>query len=388
MKPADTDPDADVRTMRSLGAALLGLAGGTALLGALYLFDLGLTGRAAALTVAALVTTAIGFVWWRRRGSRTGRWAAALLAPTSFATWVLTDNATGIPLVGVAVCAIVLEFGLRVGLVVCAGLFVVLTVIFWTMPTPLGGVIANLVLSAMFIVLGLLAAQVMARLEQARRLAEESARSRRDEALAELDRALAAERMEHARTLHDDLGQRLTLIGMGLDLAGRLRHRDPDAAWAEVEQTRAAASEALAELRTLVRALSPLTAEEAAEVDLAAALERLAGTFTGTGLDVSLVRTGASSDERLDPLAYRIIQESLTNVVRHSDARRVTVTVDAGDEQVVRVGDDGTLGADSAAGFGLRNLRARVEAAGGTFRAGREASGFVVEARFPAQVPA
>ncbi|MGJ3508858.1 sensor histidine kinase [Enemella sp. A6] len=382
-RSSSTDP-----TMRSLGAALLATAGVTALLGAVYHADRGRDGPAIVLAIAALVTTAASFGWFRGRGTTTGKWLAVGLLPASYLTWLLADNTTGVPLMVVAVCALVVEFGTRAGVLAGVALMISQAGLYAVMNQPQGGRLENWILTAAMVGLGLLAAQVVARLERARLLAEEAARSRRDEAMAELDRALAADRMEHARALHDDLGQRLTLIGMGLDLAGRIRQQDPDAAWAEVERTREAASEALAELRTMVRALSPLTTDEAVEVDLDAALTRLAGAFTGTGLEVSLVRGETSSDQGLDPLAYRIIQESLTNVVRHSDAGRVTVAIESGDEQIVRVSDDGTHSADGEPGFGLRNLRARVESVGGTFTAGREDHGFVVSARFPAQSPA
>lgn len=368
---------------------MLALAALAALLGAWYLLDLGLVTQAALLVLAALATTVVALVWWRRRGTTTGRWAAGLLLPAGFASWFLADNLSGLPLVGIAVCALVLEFGIAIGAAAAAALVGAVGFVYAIHGVePLGGVVANMVMMSVLVALGLLASQVVASLEEARDLAEAAARSRRDEALAEMDRALASERMEHARTLHDDLGQRLTLIGMGLDLALRQRASDPDGAWAEVGRSRAEAANALTALRTLVRALSPLTAQEAAEVDLDAALDRLAGAFSGTGLAVDLVRERGAAAPRLDSLAYRIIQEGLTNVVRHSDARHVTITLATLDDRRVLVADDGGTSGRLEPGFGLRHLRARVEAVGGTLDAAPGASGFVLDARYPATVPA
>ena len=70
--------------------------------------------------------------------------------------------------------------------------------------------------------------------------------------------------------------------------------------------------------------------------------------------------------------------------MRHSDARTVTITLDARDGRLVRVADDGAAAGRLEPGFGLTHLRARVEAAGGTLRAGPAASGFVLEAHYPA----
>lgn len=360
-------------------------AGGTAAVSALYLVQLGLPLWAAAVALAALVTTVLGLLWWRRRGTRAGRALAVALVPVSLLTWALTDNITGLAVVAVAVCAIVVEFGTRPGLIVSGLMLAALIAVYLASGQPIADVVANAVVTASLILLGLLAAQIVATLDRARRLAESAARAKQDEALAELDRALSVERMEQARALHDDLGQQLTLIGMGLELAQRMRRTDPDAAWDEVATVRSAAGEALHDLRVLVRALSPLTPQETAEIDLNAALEQLAAAFTGTGLRVTLERgRDDAAQGSVDSLAYRIIQESLTNVVRHAHAQHVTIQVSTGDEIHVRVVDDGERTAPHEPGFGLRQLRARVEAVGGTFRAASRDVGFEVNARYPA----
>ena len=104
-----------------------------------------------------------------------------------------------------------------------------------------------------------------------------------------------------------------------------------------------------------------------------------------TGLDISLEQ--APIPAHLRGVVYRIVQESLTNVVRHSNARHVQISLFQEEGKLyVRVVDDGThipdspaLGAE-APGFGLTGLGERVSGAGGAFRAGWRAPGFTVEA--------
>ncbi|QIK72526.1 hypothetical protein G7070_09905 [Propioniciclava coleopterorum] len=375
------------RRFGRLAAATLGVACASALLGALYLLDGGRPWwHAAALAALAPATALVATRWWRTRGSRPGRgWAVALCA-LGLAVWGVSGNVSGVPLAALALCGLVWEFGRWTAVAVGAAVVAAVATSYAIWP-PRGGAVENLAMVGVLVALGILASEAIAQLDLARALSEREAAARRDEALAELDRALARERMEQARALHDELGQRLTIVGMGLDVALRLRP-DPGAAWAEVERARAEAGDALASLRLLVRSLSPLTAEEATTIDLDAALARLAGAFAGTGLAVDLVRADTGETARLDPLAYRIIQEGLTNVARHSDATSVTVTLDGGDERRVRIADDGGPTGRLEPGFGLRHLRARVEAAGGTLRAAPEASGFVLDARYPSGLAA
>lgn len=390
--PGDGSPTSS--TIIRLAAAVLGFSALSAILCGLYLFIEGPLWRGVATVVAVAVVTVCTVWWWRARGSTTARPVPAVLVLMAALAWVLTDNLSGVPLLVVAITAVVVEYGGRAGVIVGLAIPLTLTGAYLGFGArPLGGIIVNVVLVALIMGLGVIGAQLLAALDRARRDAELAAASRRAEALADMDRALTAERMSHARALHDDLGSRLTLIGMGLDLALRQRNRreddGADAAWAEVERARAEASGALADLRTLVRALSPLTAGDAATVNLDSALDRLAGAFSGTGLTVSIDGTdedGVPDGAPLDPLAYRIIQEGLTNVVRHSAADSVTVTVGGGAERTVRVADDGgTSHSWVEPGFGLRHLRDRIESIGGTLDIVGGPAGFVLDARYPAE---
>lgn len=210
----------------------------------------------------------------------------------------------------------------------------------------------------------------------------------RDQALARLEEAisrlrrtseiekellLADERARSARDLHDGLGHRLTVISMGLEFAQRTRTIDPDAAWSEVSTADATARDALSEMRTWVRALSPVRDRDATG---AAAFEAIAESFRGTGLEVVVEADGEdlplSQDASL--LLYRCVQEGLTNALRHGRAQSVRITLTADDQQLALtiVSDldqearERLPPGEISPGFGLRGLADRAAALGGT----------------------
>ena len=125
-------------------------------------------------------------------------------------------------------------------------------------------------------------------------------------------------------------------------------------------------------------------------------LDRLGELATGSGLAVTVDGAAGPLPAALELTAYRVIQESLTNVLRHSAARAARVTLRRRDGALdVTVIDDGPARAGQPrgtnGGHGLRGLRERVTAHGGTFRAGARAlgQGFEVSATLPvSEVPA
>ncbi|GAA0915887.1 sensor histidine kinase [Nonomuraea longicatena] len=216
----------------------------------------------------------------------------------------------------------------------------------------------------------------------------QEARDRR-EAADHLNRRIrelvvAEERARMARDMHDSIGHHLTVIKMGLENAERFKTHRPDAVWDEIAQAKEMTVRALADARRWVRALRPL--------DLngnlgSAALGQLAQSFAGTDLRVSFEVSG---DERpLDPdaelILYRVLQEGLTNAVRHSEATKVRARLSFEERKVVLVvGDDGK-GADADAyGFGLASLRERVRVVGGSLCSGTASGGgFELRAEVP-----
>lgn len=146
-------------------------------------------------------------------------------------------------------------------------------------------------------------------------------------AVTEQELMLADERSRSARELYDGLGHQLTLVVLSLEFAERMRDKDPQRAFDEVQTARGTASEALAHIRRWVRALNPPREET---VGGNAGFEAIARSLRGTGLDVRLSPRGQERElDRASSLfALRMVQEGLTNVVRHLAATSVDLVVD------------------------------------------------------------
>ncbi|WP_250030115.1 sensor histidine kinase [Paractinoplanes maris] len=171
------------------------------------------------------------------------------------------------------------------------------------------------------------------------------------------------ERRRLERDLHDGAQQRLVGLSLRLSLLESRLTGDPTAGLA-LREARAEVATSLSELRDLAHGLYPAVLSGHG---LAVALESVAAQA------VVPVRLSVGIDGRLpEPVevaAYYVVCESLTNVGRHAGASRASVEISrAGPALVVEVADDGTGGADSGQGSGLRGLADRVEALGGTLR--------------------
>lgn len=188
---------------------------------------------------------------------------------------------------------------------------------------------------------------------------------------AEADLALAAERDRVARDVHDVLGHSLTVVTVKAELAQRLIETDPARAHEELEQIQALSRVALAEIRATVSGLR--VASLAAEIAAADSALADAGIAAELPDDLGVV------DPRHRVLMAWVLREAVTNVVRHSGAGRCTVEL-ASDR--LRVLDDGQGINGRKEGNGLRGIRERVCAAGGTLEiAPGSAGGTVLEVR-------
>nr|WSX50742.1 sensor histidine kinase [Streptomyces sp. NBC_00974] len=213
-------------------------------------------------------------------------------------------------------------------------------------------------------------------------LAEERARLGQD-----ADRKIAEERLRIARDLHDLLAHSITLIGVRTSVAAHVLAVDPDrldrAAIAEALDSIAdTCREARAELRTT---LTVLRADERGPLPDLAGLPDL---VRAAEAELTLDTDGVHVPPAVGAAVYRIVQESLTNAVRHAGPdTTVRVRVAAADGSLtVTVSDDGRgPGADYAApGFGIVGMRERARSVGGTVRTGpRSGGGFEVAARLP-----
>ena len=203
---------------------------------------------------------------------------------------------------------------------------------------------------------------------------------------------LQAERVRIARELHDVLAHSLSQINVQAGVGLHLMDKQPEKAAAALASIKETSKTALDEVRSV---LGVLRAEGGAdpsaplvpEPDLSR-LPGLAASVTSQGIDVTLVDELSDVPQAVQLAIYRIVQESLTNVVRHAHARsvRVTLTHDESSYSIV-VTDDGTgpaAGGDHAGGRGLLGMHERAELLGGTLDAGPLATGgFRVTATIP-----
>lgn len=236
-----------------------------------------------------------------------------------------------------------------------------------------------------------LAALLLGELSNHRRmlLAEHEERARRAVADAERDaaRRVAQDQLEIARDLHDVLAHTVAVMIVQA-AAGReaLDRGDHAHAGTALDTIRRAGREATGEVQALVAVLRAGTAPPAtAPVPDLGRIADLAEVARSAGVDVEVDVDAGDVPEVAALTAYRVVQEALTNIARHSGARRADVTVRRqGSHLVVTVADDGSAAAPAPAGHGLRGMRERVEALGGTLRAGPAPDrGWRVEAWLP-----
>jgi two-component system sensor histidine kinase DesK len=179
-------------------------------------------------------------------------------------------------------------------------------------------------------------------------------------ARAEVARLAAEnERSRIARDLHDLLGHSLTTITVKAALARRLAGRDPDRAAQEIAEVEELSRQALAEVRAAVA--------DYREVTLAGELATGAELLRADGIAADLPGAVDVVAPDLRPLFGWVVREGLTNVVRHAGASACTVTMGPTWVEII---DNGTGGRGTGDGSGLRGLRERVDAAGGTLSAG------------------
>ncbi|MGI5161570.1 sensor histidine kinase [Microbispora sp. CA-102843] len=259
----------------------------------------------------------------------------------------------------------------------------------WLVVTDLPGAFAAVAVGVVTTALACLAPRAFVRLEaaQARWLLAPTTATRLNARIARLTEtrtqtvdASAAELRRIERDLHDGAQARLVALAMNLGMAEDLFDADPDTARALLADARTGAHTAMTELRDLVRGIHPPLL---ADRGVGGALHAIALTSpVPVELDMRL-------DRRLAPpvesAAYFTVVEAITNAVKHSQAGRITVTVeDLGDRLALRVADDGRGGADPTRGTGLRGIERRLAAFDGSMRVTSPLGGpTTVEAELP-----
>ncbi|PZF79421.1 sensor histidine kinase [Jiangella anatolica] len=228
-------------------------------------------------------------------------------------------------------------------------------------------------------------------------------------------RAVSEERLRMAQELHDSVGHGLAVIAMQAGVALHVLDRNPEKVRAALEAIRDTSRSSLDGLRAELQVLRSPVGEAAPRRPVAGLAEAgvLLDRIRAGGVEVVADLSGALAGDLppdVDVAAYRIVQESLTNVLRHASATRAEVRIrrsgsGSGDELLVSVSDNGVGSSvpsppvssassassaasasaeDDGSGTGIAGMRARAEALGGRLQAGpRAGGGFAVHARLP-----
>ena len=218
-----------------------------------------------------------------------------------------------------------------------------------------------------------------------RREAEEARRVR--ELAAHLQSAREHERKHFAREIHDELGQALTGLKLEVSFLARQRDDDAEAIRRKLVDLARGIDGTIESVRQLAAELRPQLLDELGLID--AVRWQLVEYEKRTGIRCSMELPETAIDWSQDQsiAAFRIVQESLTNVLRHADAKNVVVKVGtSGDTIVLEIIDDGRgiteKQAAGGASFGLLGMRERARMFGGTFRIeSREGGGTIVTVR-------
>ena len=224
------------------------------------------------------------------------------------------------------------------------------------------------------------------------RLLEERAEHLERERSVQAERAVDQERTRIARELHDIVAHQVSLMTVQAGAAKTVAKSDPEAATEAMAAVEKAGRQALAEMRHLLSVLRPDKGGVVLEPQPGLAdLPRLLQEVGEAGPVISLTTAGGLSSlpASLSLAGYRIVQEALTNVLKHAGPGvRVEVSVKANEEQLVLCVSDDGLGGEAprgrGRGHGLVGMRERAELLGGSLSAGPGAQrGFEVRATLP-----
>jgi signal transduction histidine kinase len=219
---------------------------------------------------------------------------------------------------------------------------------------------------------------------EAQERADRAERTREEEARRRVD----AERLRIAREVHDTVAHAIAIVNVQAGVTAHVLDKRPEQArdaLVTIEQTSA---RALRELRDTLGVLRD-TEDERAPTPGLGRLDEICELAREAGLDVTVETRGPPGAElpsSVDHAAYRILQESITNVIRHAGPARVAIAVRYSERELrIEVTDDGRGPSDAnASGRGIAGMRERCALLGGELTAGRgPAGGFQVRARLP-----
>jgi signal transduction histidine kinase len=209
-------------------------------------------------------------------------------------------------------------------------------------------------------------------------------------------RRVGEERLRIAREIHDVVAHAMTAINVQAGVAAHLLERDPNQAYDALRNIKHTSGAALTDLRSTLGMLrDPSSAVPLGPPAGLGDIAELTGGLQAAGVRVTLdIDSAADVPAPVQSVAYRIVQEALTNVARHAQASAVTVSVRRVPGAItVEVTDDGTAAAQAPTGErlgnGVRGMRERAAALGGRLDAGpRDDGGWQVHALLPMSAPA
>lgn len=324
-----------------------------------------------------LVGISFGALMFRRR------WPLLILSITTAATtaYLILTYPYGLILVAffVAVYTVASRLPLRTsGIAVGIALLIMLSHVF-VHPSALGGLLGLIPGSAWAVVPFAIGSTV--------RFSREAAEASRAEAMRQ---QLYEERIRLAQEVHDIVGHGLAAIQMQAEVALHVDEQQAPRTRAALESISRASAEAFEELRATLDLVSQAGDRNREPVspgldDIDDLCERM--RRAGLAVDLEMTPEAPKTPPAVDLAAYRIIQESLTNVVRHGPEPKAQIAVTVDDDAVdVRVVNPGATAVVPSEGRGIRGMRRRVEALGGTLFARATEEGFEVEAHLPMRV--
>lgn len=172
--------------------------------------------------------------------------------------------------------------------------------------------------------------------------------------------AAHAERERIARDLHDILGHTLSVIVLKSELAGKLAEHDPKRAKNEIQEVERIGREALQEIRSAVKGYqgSGLTAE----------LARAKVVLDAAGIKLNLTHQLPNLPQIIDTTTAMLLREAMTNIVRHSGAKQVDISMSKTSKHYVLTIHDNGIGGEAPEGTGLTGMRERLRSIGGTLQ--------------------
>jgi signal transduction histidine kinase len=370
------------------------------------------------LVVAALALTALMQVWARPESAWEGGRAvqAVLVAGFTLPLLVRRRFAATVFATVVAVAFVQLQLGGDLGqpfFAVAVGLYsvgahapapqtfvgpaaVALQAALIDIPRLRGGDPVDEVVPVWFVLVGIwaLGRWVRHRTHEARDLGERAEAAERD-LEQQAVRAVAEERARIARELHDLVAHSMGVIVIQAQGAQRAVDTAPEKARAALASIEEAGRAGMAEMRRLLGLLTTTEDDDTSPQPTLRNIPDLVARMRDAGLQVDLAVEGAVRDLRpgVELTGYRVVQEAMTNVLKHAGATTVEVRLDYQEHFLDVAVRDGGLGSDAGSagtradrgGHGLVGMRERVRLYGGTLRAGvrSDGDGFAVHARLP-----